>query len=594
MSYGPNTIAKTRFANLAILDSIVPNYRIFFTGENHTYRSENANIALTLQEFLHEKAGVKNLIIEFGYARGYMIDAYINGDSTYLEKLKNTSFNEYIAYYEGLKQLNDSLPKKEKLSVYGVDIERFDEDAFILLDLMVPKEKTAPKEIAFDLEVIAAYAVYCSNHRNRYYPRIKTENTNYFNRNSFHSASTVDSILTAYQAQKNLYQNFIPDSQFIVFNNIMESLIEYRKWQNYNGTPHQGVYRERTIYQNIKNLMDANPSEKFFGQFGRCHTSLNTTGSDCNWYDISPTVKRLDEGVAQGKVLNLAIVYRQSPRYSYNYSSIYNTEIEHFSKMAEVETFLDSNCTDENIILETSKKDSIIHQNFPYILLNNSCEVSDNLYGYRHRNNKHVDFHEWVTTFDLGVGSAQFNLNNINNQLGISPNSFSNQFSQIDLGYSYADIGFYHTARYSHSINQKDSFNNSTFKLGYGSGYLGFGFIPHISKRFAFAPFAALGYSRMKLAISSDSFNFTPANGFNGVNKIIFYNPAITVGGGLDLRFALSPSFGIFARGIYLHDISNKEWRYSEDVSGNLVDGSPKTSMSNYAITIGISIMGQN
>ena len=53
------------------------------------------------------------------------------------------------------------------------------------------------------------------------------------------------------------------------------------------------------IYDNLSNLILNNPNKKYYGQFGRCHTSQTELNFECNWYAFNSTAKRLNEGVAK-------------------------------------------------------------------------------------------------------------------------------------------------------------------------------------------------------------------------------------------------------------------------------------------------------
>ncbi|MFM6984948.1 MAG: hypothetical protein ACKOXF_12495 [Chitinophagaceae bacterium] len=75
--------ADINIAQLNQLDSVDKSVRVFLGGENHNYWSENNLIELKMIKHLHKTRGVRNLVIELGYARGYLLDRYINDDSTY-------------------------------------------------------------------------------------------------------------------------------------------------------------------------------------------------------------------------------------------------------------------------------------------------------------------------------------------------------------------------------------------------------------------------------------------------------------------------------------------------------------------------------
>lgn len=309
-----DTIPDIPMVNLDKLDSIINNYTVFFTGENHTYANQNSNIELKMLKYLNEKAGVRNLIIELGFSRGYMLNKYINDDTSYLKNMEGTTSTKYINLYKKLRELNQKLPLEKRITVHGIDVERFADDGPVLLNRLIPKDKIVPKAIDFQIEVLKSYAKYISLKYNMYNNDEDDKNINsysignYYGR-GFDNESTIDSMVADYKLNKAIYKEFIGDN-FQIFDKVFNSIIEYRKWQNYKSMPHQYIYRERVIYDNLSTLILANPNEKYYGQFGRCHISQTELNAECNWYAFNSTAKRLNEGIAKGKTLSIGIFYK--------------------------------------------------------------------------------------------------------------------------------------------------------------------------------------------------------------------------------------------------------------------------------------------
>ncbi|NQW43292.1 MAG: hypothetical protein HQ463_07670 [Bacteroidetes bacterium] len=142
------------------LDSIVNNYTVFFTGENHSYANQNSNIELKILKYLNEKAGVRNLLIELGFSRGYMLNKYINDDTSYFKNMEGTTATKYLNLYKKLRTYNLSLPLEKRIKFHGIDLERFADDGPVLLNRLIPKDKAVPKAIDFQIEVLKSYAYY--------------------------------------------------------------------------------------------------------------------------------------------------------------------------------------------------------------------------------------------------------------------------------------------------------------------------------------------------------------------------------------------------------------------------------------------------
>lgn len=132
--------------NFSQLDSIVANYQVFLIGETHGVAS-NPKLLMEMLPYLHEKANVRNLIIEFGYTDAYLINYYLaTGDSFYLKSLFYYRYKEYRDFWRELYNFNQSLPKEKRVTVVGIDFEYSRPLAFVLNSL-ITRGKKIPKEI---------------------------------------------------------------------------------------------------------------------------------------------------------------------------------------------------------------------------------------------------------------------------------------------------------------------------------------------------------------------------------------------------------------------------------------------------------------
>ena len=96
-----------------------------------------------------------------------------------------------------------------------------------------------------------------------------------------------------------------------------------------------------------------------------------------------------------------------------------------------------------------------------------------------------------------------------------------------------------------------------------------------------------------EVKILSQAFMIAPSQGFSSITNLTYVNPAITLGAGLDIRVAVSPGIGFFARGLYLHDLSNQYWYSNGSAQKSRDLGSPPTSLSRFSVSFGISFMSQ-
>ena len=151
------------FTGFELYKDSLENYSIFINGENHLYTKSNAALQLKMLKYLHQNADVKTLLLELGWSRGYIITKYIQtGDSTLLPAIKNYSWQYYAKMVESLKLYNDSLPQDQKISVVGIDVERFNNMAVKAMQMQMPKRgfKTPHDSIEMSIESLEALDFY--------------------------------------------------------------------------------------------------------------------------------------------------------------------------------------------------------------------------------------------------------------------------------------------------------------------------------------------------------------------------------------------------------------------------------------------------
>ncbi len=574
-------ISETPIYGLNQLDSIVKNYTVFFTGENHTFTKENNQIELEMLKYLNKQVNLQHFIIELGYARGYMLNAYINNDTTYFDCLRHTTSPKYIELYQAMRKLNLSLPIEKRIQVHGVDVERFTDDGPILLNELLPKNVEAPKTIEFDLEVLKTYAEYAKNKYFSYSSRTEEpayNNISYYS-SGFNEKGSIDSIISQYYLHQADYKLHLA-SNYEVFDKVILSLTELRKWQNFSQLPHQTIYRERMIYNNISQLILKYPDGKFFGQFGRCHTGFETDNA-CNWYQLNSTAIRLNEGIAKGKTLSIGIFYNTDKKSTYQNGLLDN----------ELNKYLVPECSGNSTLSKVALTDTSLIKHFPYILYNNPCGNGKLKSTKNLALKREDDIYEWATLLDFGYGQSFYNFDRVNKNMKLPGNGFNTLIQSVSFGYTYSDFGNYNIGRYDQHITQKITQNNINYSL---SGYdimEGYGYRPHISKRFSIGFYGLLSYSRMAILVEDDSSAYVPVIGFSSIKRYKFTNDALAIGAGIDFRYAITHTLGLFVRGRYLTDLSKKYWHNTGGGYGDLIDAnSPKFSHNNANIQVGFSI----
>lgn len=140
------------FSGLEILDDEIEGNKIILLGEIHGVAA-NQKLEEKLIRYIKEKTNFKYLLVEDSYSGAYFINKYLEtGDIKILEKLFKSLKGTY-AYTEDnyrlfkeLYEYNQSLPKKDRIMLVGVDIEHQPTISFDYIKDILPKEE-APEEI---------------------------------------------------------------------------------------------------------------------------------------------------------------------------------------------------------------------------------------------------------------------------------------------------------------------------------------------------------------------------------------------------------------------------------------------------------------
>lgn len=570
--YEPDTEIY-KLHNLDILDSSLSPYRIFLAGENHSYAEFNNDLELQLLKYLHAHRGVKDLVIELGYVRGYMIDQYINGDSSYYDQLVRTTAYTYLQFYKNLRTWNQTLPDSLKVHVHGVDIERFPDDAPVLMARILKSDSMVPESLQFLRETIRSFAEYKQSvqYSEEY---LQYSFMNYYMAGpSISDEKTIDSILVNYKILRNDFKTYL-GNQFNVFDKSMESLRDYMLYKSYERTPQQFIYRERFLLKNLSAILDTDSNRTVFGQFGRCHIGFDQVKSDCDWWDHSPMAKRLNDSKYKGEVMNIAIYYGYDA-----YESDFHEESEIIYKY---KTKMDGAATK---LFEIDADDSLLASNYQYLVL----YAPDLPYT---NNPKDKMKNPFLSSIDFGVGISVFNFDNLNAALDpVNKKAFDPNVLTFEFGFVAKNHGS--TAGFMFRSFQTQKFQNGryNYKLGGFSIYEVLGVMPSVSRHFAPTLYGMFGYSRLALNVQDDSSTYQMSPAFSKIKTTQYNNGTLLLGVGLDLRIALGGWLALTIKSHVMADISNKYWRQAVSGINPLDKASPKTSLFNYGLSAGLSIM---
>ena len=344
--------------------------RVILTGENHFYSKFNSLAEYRFLRMMHENAGVRNFVIELSPTRAYFMERYFTKeDSVAKMYLMASSSKHYMNLFDSIAIWNRALPASEKIKVHGLDVERFYDMSVLWLYDILKRQGVPPAELAAGVYLArnAANTILTDGISNFYddegsssdvesdiassdefngstadtaiavadsvlYVRPKVSNRNTpisvdreFDPMIESRPEAVESENIAYLVNwlkeygaadgpfvdsSKAWKNWL-GSDYDEYVKVYRQLKEWQQWEALDNTAQQYTWREEHMYRNMVALLNNNPQDKFYGQFGRCHTSLVKQQQDCGWFEYNSMLTRLRTRYFQDdtSVLSIGIFY---------------------------------------------------------------------------------------------------------------------------------------------------------------------------------------------------------------------------------------------------------------------------------------------
>jgi hypothetical protein len=543
------------FSGFELLDHSISGKRVIMTGENHSYTQFNARLEMKIMRYLHSQAGFKNIVLELGPARANVVNRFINNSDSMAEKnLKATTSTIYMELFENLKKWNLSLPDSMKIRVYGIDVERFNDLPLMRLSELLP-EQNIPSRIRTGVDAIHSASAWLLASGLRNYDESGTSMWVSSGEQPFRIQQSIRRFIRYYDSLKPSFENWLGSNAPAV-NEAVNWLREYVLWNALDNQSTQYVWREENIYRNITALLNSMPQEKFFGQFGRCHTSYSEQNGNCGWYGFNSVIRRLKTRYFKNDtaVLSIGVFYR----------GIYDQSVKDDNESREVDELQKKAFNRELNIFDLSHPDTdlpLLQSMFSYILLNNNYPLgktdsvikkSDTLLKVKYAAAESVLYY-------LGVGTGVNNRAELSRHLqqnGIGtlsvPLSFSYKIGSIyqqGMGYFIWEGSF---------LNNRNLAENDTAKYHYGCGQLQFEAGAQLigKKHFQLLFGAGAFWGRELLGYEKRAgiFNYNPSN------RIAMTNQAAGLLLGSRMLFTIGNSFGFGLGAQYQRDFSENKW----------------------------------
>ena len=559
-------------AGLRILDSVVGNYEIFISGENHTYTESNARIWLKMIKYLHKHAGVRNIMFEYGYSYGFLVNEYLRtGDTTLFSSIDQFAYIEYSNALEDLKKFNDSLPEGDKLYFSAIDIERGIYPIAKVLDRLMPEHNDAHDSISLHIQSVKSLAAY-----NDYkLDEEDNEDTKFgYNRGfTFKSTATLDLVHTNFKKFEMEYEAYLGDN-FAEFKKvIIDNYSARNTWLGYENTSaiQEYIYRENYMHKRFLEEQKNHPGN-WFGQFGRCHTTQSKQNSNsCDWFkfnSLADRIKNTKGDAFKDKVMTIAIIYEEDRNMGHEKDTLERYFDKYFEDVPQ-----------NSMVLLDISKDSVLQKgygsDFNYVFLNTYTDRGE-VYDYL----DYLAYEEPTDNFKATIGAVMqnFSFGKLNQVFQDAGTSESFEESQVGLEFMFiggAD-GFYSGLSGGWYKTQEVNLNNN-YVYTLDNFYIKDLFYFNITKNTKWIdlmPGFGFGYGQLKLRTQEKS-NGGVNQGFLGeLRNTVYINPAFII----DISGIIDINIGPFTLGYgggYNIDASNKYWR----TDGEIMDDTPKTSL---------------
>lgn len=240
--------------DFSILDKDIRKHDVFLAGEAHGVKM-NYDLQLELIKYLNNKADVRYILGEFGYSVGEHINKYLDtGDEKILEYVVKNSegsifgSNEFYEFLKKIQEYNTTIAEDKKIKFVGIDLEmKLSFAVDYLSSIISSKEKIASTPALIE--------------------RFEKE------KNSINSIENYDRFVDLLNLlQKDIegnvskYKKYLGDRYFD-FCMVLDNIVVHVSTEK--DSYHK--IREKSIYDNFKEMYNVCQKGKFFGQFGDGH-----------------------------------------------------------------------------------------------------------------------------------------------------------------------------------------------------------------------------------------------------------------------------------------------------------------------------------
>lgn len=576
--------------------------RVVFTGENHTQVEFNARTEYTLMRSLYENCGYRNFIIEMSPVRAHYMERYISHNDTHArDLLKSVASDKFLRLFDHLHAWMKNVPQNERIHVHGLDVERFYDMSFYRMNDVLKEQKTIPNRRIYILAKQIIPQIVANNYNagiGDYLETYESGNKSLMGDETSYSDYEITKVVDSISENIQLFKKWMSPADFEIFNQGYRGALEFKKWTNLENRAQQYLWREEQMFKNFLTILSSDTTQKFFGQFGRCHSALSKQWGDCGWYNYKSICNKVMTRYFKGdstKIVSIAIMYRDNEENlsAVDYEQNYTIEQEiNLIKNSKSKLPLLFDLTDSTMeFTELRKK-------FNFVLLN-----SENVLELPNLDtNGMSDFAEPVESYSNGplswVNRTDFNFNWFGYSYG-NPNvsAMSNHLNSLNTNISGIPKWFvnHHVefnrnwflcqANLFYNMTAAEIYSDSAKKLNYNvfGATLGLGVRALSLRKVKLDIFGLGGYYYQSIENYPESLDILRAN----PNVVKIESQSLIYGGQVQLIYNFSKYVGIGAKYQILYRSNDEKWNFNEShLEYQNFGKSPKSVFSDFGIFV--------
>ncbi|MEM6805653.1 MAG: hypothetical protein AAF696_29920 [Bacteroidota bacterium] len=277
-----------------LMDTVLQEHEFFFAAEQH-WKAVNSQLQFRFLQYLHQRAGVRNLLLEGGYSYAYLINKYLKtGDGKLLDKVLQdipVCPKDQRKLFERIRNYNLELAAEDRIEVHGIDLEHSPILALQSLNNLLP-EKEVPKNISHRIEKLLKL------HHSPQYDEVEVKR--------FFRKLDRDLI-----GKETAYRKFWGED-FELFEMIVQNTIQGYGFNLFSATLFKRIWqsREERMYKNFLVLQKRMKAGKYFAQFGALHTDIKTS-SRWEFPSLANRLNYTESSPVQGRVLTISRYFRK-------------------------------------------------------------------------------------------------------------------------------------------------------------------------------------------------------------------------------------------------------------------------------------------